>query len=61
VKLIQTFWQECGKYHLLGSGCPCDSADCHTGCGWGSGTSGSHNSADCGHECGSQGRCGGHR
>jgi hypothetical protein len=60
VRLIQTFWQECGKYHLLGSGCPCDSTGCHTDCGPGSGASGSHSSADCGDRCGSQGACPGH-
>ena len=61
VKLIQTFWQECGKYHLLGSGCPCDSAGCHTDCGSGCGTSGSQRSTDCGDKCGVQGTCPGHR
>ena len=61
VKLIQAYWQECGKYHLPGSQCPCDSTGCHTGRGPGPGTSGSRSSADCGNVCGSQGRCGGHR
>jgi len=61
VKLIQAFWQECGKYHLQGAQCPCDSAGCHTGCGLGSGTSGSQSSADCGDKCGVQGTCPGHR
>jgi hypothetical protein len=60
VKLIQAFWQECGKSHLLGQPCPCDTADCHTGCGPGSGASGSHSSADCGSRCGDQQGCGGH-
>jgi hypothetical protein len=61
VKLIQAFWQECGRYHLLGSGCPCDSAGCQSGCGSGCRTSGSRSSFDCGSRCGNQGGCGGHR
>jgi len=61
VKLIQAYWQECGKYHLTGSGCPCDSADCQSGCESGCGTSGSRSSFDRGSRCGNQGGCGGHR
>ena len=57
VKLIQDFWQECGKHHLLGSGCPCDSSGHGPGCG----THGSRSSIDCGSGCGSQGTCPGHR
>jgi len=60
VELIQAFWQECGKSHLMGQPCPCDSADCHSGCGSCFGTSGSHGSADCGSGCGDQEGCGGH-
>jgi hypothetical protein len=60
VRLIQAYWQECGKYHLLGAQCPGDSAGCHTGCGSSTGTSGSRSSTDCGHECGDQGHCAGH-
>jgi hypothetical protein len=61
VKLLQTYWQECGNYHLMGSGCPCDSAGCQSGCGSGCRTSGSRSSFDCGSRCGNQGGCGGHR
>lgn len=28
-RLIQEYWQECGRYHLAGLPCPCDSAGCH--------------------------------
>ena len=61
VKLIQAYWQECGTYHLMGSGCPCDSADCQSGRGSGCRTSGSRSSLDCGSRCGNQAGCGGHR
>ncbi|GEM_PF-1254356 len=61
VKLIQAYMQECGKYHLMGSGCPCDSADCQSGCESDRRTSGSRSSFDCGSRCGNQGGCGGHR
>lgn len=59
-KLIQAYWQECGKYHLMGSGCPGDSAGCQSGCGSGYRTSGSRGPVDCGSRCGNQGGCGSH-
>jgi len=57
VKLLQSFWQECGRYHLLGTGCPCDSTGCRPGCG----ASRSQSPTGCGDKCGSQGTCPGHR
>lgn len=33
VALIQAFWQECGKQHLLGLDCACDAEGDHHGCG----------------------------
>ena len=61
VQLLQSFWQECGRYHLLGTGCPCDSANCDTSCGSGCGTTGSQGFPRSGDKCGGQGTCPGHR
>jgi len=47
VKLIQAYWEECGKYHLLCLPCPCDSNGCHDDAG--SGTTGGHQCGGCSH------------
>lgn len=58
VRLIHAFWQECGKSHLTGQPCPCDSADCHAG-GSCHQARGSRGSVDCGSRCGTGTRSGG--